>query len=147
MTAKIVAILALIAAIFTGGWSLGSGHTQNQWDKERLKLVEDSRIAAEANQKQIKELERTKDENLKTIDNLRDDVAGLRVRVPKTPCARPDTTSRGGDGTAASGEPADKTQESFDDFRRGLESDAASADKIIESCRVVVDWAKGLVKE
>jgi len=145
MQAKILIALLSLAVAFVGGWNIGSDRVQHKWDKERLETAEAARVAAGKNAKIINDLEAEKNESNKTIDRLRDDIAGFRVRVPKTPCVRSDPSGRGGDATSTDGKPADQSQEAFDRFRHSLESDAANADKVIENCRVVVDWAKGLV--
>lgn len=144
MAAKLIAVLVMLAALFAGGWNVGADRVQHKWDKERLEMAEELRVVAEENQRSINKLESTKDENLETISGLRDDIAGLRVRVPKAPCAGTESSARGGDGVAAGGQSVDTPQAAFDRFRRSLESDAADDGKIIENCRVVVDWAKGL---
>lgn len=144
MELKYILAIVIIAASVAGGWSLGADRVQRKWDKERLAIADESREAAERSQKHINELEKTKYENDATISKLRDDVAGFRVRVPKAPCTRPEPAGGSEGAVAGTGQPVDKSQEAFDDFRRGLESDAENADKIIENCRVVADWAKGL---
>ena len=150
--AKYAAGLGLIAMLYAVYWSIdnngydrGRAEVQAEWAHERVQIAEELRIAAESNQKAIKTLEVTKDANLKTIDSLRDDVADLRVRVPKTPCARSDATSGGTDTSTGTGQQPETAQDAFDEFRLGLESDAEETDKLIESCRVVMGWAKGLV--
>lgn len=143
--------IAMLYAIYWGiddnGYERGVSEVRAEWADERSRIAEELRVAAETNQTTIRNLEAVKNENDKTIDKLRGDIAGLRVRVPQTACPGRDATGGGADAVTSSGKQPETAQDAFDEFRRGLESDAEETDKLIESCRVVIDWAKGIGKK
>lgn len=133
----------LIVGSFLTGYFKGSDSVKRDWDLDIHLRVKEQLAFVEKNQKLIVALEETKNENLKIVNQLADVTRAVRVRVPTTACVRSTPTpSRSEDVPAASGVVPATSQETFDSFRSGLESDALEADRIVEDCRVVVDWAK-----
>lgn len=148
---KLAAVFGVIAILYAVYWGIDNGgytramnEVKIERDQERAKIAQESLEAAQNNLKTITKLEETKNENLKTIGRLRSDLANFRVRVPTAPCSGADPT--GNNPTPGAGPLPNKPQTAFDDFKRGLESDAAEADTVVESCRVLMDWAKSLKK-
>lgn len=141
-------VIAMLYALYWGidhsGYTRGRDEIQSEWDAERAKIAQESLESSLKNLQTITELEEKKNANLKTIAKLRLDIANLRVLLPTSPCGGADTTADG--TTTGTGEQPDKAQQAFDDFKRGLESDAAEQDAIIEDCRFVTDWAQSLKK-
>lgn len=149
---KLAAGLGVVAMLYAvywgvdhGGYTRGRDEVQAAWNKEREKIAQEALEAAQNNLKTITKLEENKNENLKTIGKLRSDLADFRVRVPSTPCSGANTASN--DPAPSTGTLPNNPQTAFDDFKRGMESDAAEVDTVIESCRVVMEWARGLKKE
>ncbi|MFZ2524455.1 MAG: hypothetical protein WAW87_03980 [Candidatus Ferrigenium altingense] len=137
-------VVAIIYAVYWGidhsGYTRGRDEIQAAWDKEREKIAQEALEAAQNNLKNITKLEEAKNANLKTIAGLRSDLAGLRLRLPPSTCGGADTAGNS-PTTGTRALPVDP-QIALDDFKRGVESDAADADTMIESCRVVMDWAR-----
>jgi len=132
----------LIIGLSAFAYSKGADSVQRDWDKERLATAKEQAKATKRNLDTINSLEAVKNDNLETIANLRRDVSSIRVRLPAAPCVRHDTASRSEYKTTTTGEQLNQAQSAFDDFTRGLESDANDQDTIMESCRVVIGWAK-----
>ena len=147
---RIILGIALAGVIFAGGWMAGSSSTQKRWDSETLIHIQEQLAATERNQALTNKLEQTKNENIAIIDRYRRDLATVRVRVPTATCpgGLPDTAASSGvaDSIIIAGVSADQNQEAFDRFAAGLAEDAAEHDALIEQCRVVMDWVRGLKK-
>lgn len=141
---KTLAVVGLCIAATTFGWTLGSNHVQHKWDAERMALLEAANQAALENVKIITALEKTKHDNLTEIDRLRANNHALWVRLPTSPCANANSAVGGLDTAAGSWVAVTQTQSAFDNFTSGLAEDAAGADKVIEDCRVVIDWVNRL---
>lgn len=134
-------VVALVGS-FIGGWMQGADTVQRKWDIDIYIRTAAALEATKKNQAIIIALEEKKNANMQTIDRLAGELAGYRVRVPKAPCVRPDTAPGGQDAAPATRTGADTTQEAFDRFTAGLAEDAKQHDTVIESCRVLRDWAK-----
>lgn len=78
------------------------------------------------------------------LDYLRAHPAG-RVYLPRAPCAAtvPQADAAGGGAIPVTGpeRAADADQAALDDFKRGVESDAAEWSGALNACRPVMDWA------
>jgi len=134
-----ILIIGLSAFFYTKG----ADSVQRDWDKEMLETAKEQAKATKRNLDTINSLEAVKNENLKTIATLRRDIGSIRVRLPAAPCDRPNPSSGSKLTTTPTGELPIAPQDAFDRFRQRLESDALEADTIMESCRVVIGWAKG----
>ena len=132
----IIAALLAIAGAGYQGYRMGGDAVI----AEQAQAVQD---AAKANSELILQLELKRNANTKTINDLRADLAAVRVRVPQL-CVPDQSTSRGKDAAAGSGSQPIDAQAAFEKFRRGLESDAYGADEVTEQCRVLRDWAASL---
>lgn len=79
------------------------------------------------------------------LDYLRAHPAG-RVYLPRSPCPStvPQAVAAGAGAVSAAGpeRAADADQAALDDFKRGVESDAAEWSGALNACRTVMDWAK-----
>lgn len=156
---RVVLSVALAAGTFSAGYFKGSDSVKRDWEIDIHLRMKEQLAAAEKNQKLLVALEETKNANLKTIDSLRRQLAVVSVRVPAFPCIRHDPT--GGIQNPATGtgilpatpekpigeagsnvEPAVTAQAAFDTFAAGAKEDAAEADSLLESCRVVMDYLK-----
>lgn len=137
---KAVAALCLAAASYVAG----AQHMKQKWDIDVAIQIKAKLAALEANQKLIVALQETKNENLELVNSLHSSVAAVSVRVPKAPKCSSASGSK--DEAPGAGVIPTAPQEVFDGFRRELESEAIRSDEIVESCRVVVDWA-GSLKE
>jgi len=146
--AKWVGLAAVIGGLYTHGYTTGKASVQSEWDKARAEAaIEDLQRLAES-QAEIMKLETMKNENLKTIDSLKRDLAGVRVQVPVRRCASQGSNSTppsgGANDTAAPGGFHDNAQAQFDEFIGQLAGEAIKMDEIVESCRVLRDWAANL---
>lgn len=133
---RLVAVVAAVVASFFAG----AERTQMKWNLDIAFRMQSAQAKAIENANKIALLEVTKHENLDIINNLKRDVAAARVRVPKATASASCATSVS-DGVATTGLVPAEPQDEFDRFRSGLESDAFKADKVIEDCRVLRDWA------
>lgn len=139
---KIIAVALIAAAVFYSG----TQYTQTKWDKATAKLVAEQLKASKENQAIISGLQETKNVNTKEIERLAANNHALWMRLPKTPCSGLNTTSGSQDASAGSGELFTEAEKSFNEFTDGLGAEAERADKIVEQCRVVIDWAKSKSK-
>ena len=139
---KLVGSLALLLGSYLFGDAQGSDRTQRSWDIDVAIHVKEKLAAVEKNQKLITTLEEIKNENIATVNTLHKQLALVRVSMPKA-CG---TITPGGsqDAITPSGNISVEPQAAFDNFERGVESDAYAADQIVESCRVLRDWAASL---
>lgn len=156
---RVVLAAVLAAGTFAAGYFKGSDSVKRDWEIDIHLRMKEQLAAAEKNQKLIVALEETKNANLKTVDSLHSQLAVVSVRVPATPCVRIDPASGSqnpapGTGTlpatpekpvgeaGSNVEPAVTAQAAFDTFEAGVKEDAAEADYLLESCRVVMDYLK-----
>lgn len=143
---SILAVVIIAGASLTS-YNKGKSVVQQEWDVDiAVQTLETLRITQE-NQKKITNLEVTKNENLNTIKNLHSDINDLRkrLRVPKPACPS-QTDSTGGSiyESPTAGHSTDTTQEAFDRFTEGLGFDAVEYDRVMENCRIVMNWAASL---
>lgn len=128
-TIKIVLILALAGGLVGTGWTLRG------W-----KYAKDNEAAQKAvnvtNESNIKLLE-TKDENLKTVESARRDLAGVRLRLHN--CQANATPAS---GVADPRILSDRGQDALDAVAIGFGELALEADKIVEGCRLINSWAR-----
>ena len=137
---KAVLVLALLAAYSSWLWDTSAALVRAEWDRDRASRAESEAAAARLNAKKIFDLQGEKNENLKRIAALDAELADVRVRVPV--CPGPNSTA-GVAGTATgAGALQETAQTGFDEFRQSLESSADRCDKLVENCRVVMEWAK-----
>ena len=139
---KLLGSLLLLAASYFYGDSAGSDRVQRSWDVDIAIHVKERLAAVEENQKLIVALEETKNENIATVNTLHKQLALVRVSMPKA-CGTI-TPSGSQDAVTPSGNISVEPQAAFDNFERGVESDAYAADQIVESCRVLRDWAASI---
>lgn len=135
--------------VYHSGYQGGAKNVKAQWDEEKAKQVAANLQAALANAKLITDLEVTKNENITTIEGLRRELVGIRVRLPRQSTCPDLPTTTGGSVHATTGtwSSTDHTQEAFDRFTGRLAEDAAYYDTLIESCRVVMAWSRSMVTE
>ena len=139
---KLVGTLLALVGSYLYGDTQGSGRTQRSWDIDVAIHVKEKLAAVEKNQKLITTLEEIKNENIATVNTLHKQLALVRVSMPKA-CGTI-TPSGSQDAVTPSGNISVEPQAAFDNFERGVESDAYAADQIVESCRVLRDWAASL---
>jgi len=151
--------LALVGIYYVhhDGFKEGQKDVQAQWDAAKAVATKAALDATAANLKHITELEKTKNDNLATIDALHENNTQFRLdkhtlwmRLQKATCAgglSDTTTSSGGTNTTTSSgvvstKPQSSPEQAFGEFVGGAGDEAYRADKIVEDCRVVLDWAK-----
>lgn len=139
---KPMAFALLIAFVAGIGYKAGANTVQQRWDADRAMLAEAKLAAVEQNQKAITNLQVIKNENLAQIDKLSRDNHALWLRLPKQVCGSASTASGGADTTPSDGELREDPEIALNHFAAGLADEAARADKIVEQCRVVMEWAK-----
>lgn len=157
---KMVLGLLLIAAIAFAWWYhghqqylVGKAEVQALWDADK-KVSADTIIASlTANEALKSNLEINKNESQKRIDALAADNKRLRVLLPQFQILSP-TRASGGQvapsGGGVSGlaggrelsSEAESPQRALDEFMAENDEDALGADTVINSCRVVFEWAK-----
>lgn len=115
---KLLAALALVAAVFGFGWHLGSEHTQAQWDREKAELnaqaaqeiaaanqrVLDAEHAAtariaQAEQAFTKKLQEKQDAEIAAVERARTD--GLFINAECPSAADPVSSPAGNTGRGA----------------------------------------------
>lgn len=145
---KIIGSALLAAGIFASGWVSGSGSVHRDWDREKLEQAQAHAAALGANQKIIGSLQETKNENFTEIDRLRANNHALWLRLSKTACDGTDTSSGSQDTTTGGGElhppVPSSAEEALNGFDRTYSDEAYRADKIVEDCRVLSEWARKL---
>lgn len=146
---RIIGFLLMAVGTFAAGWVNGSDSVRREWEVDIHTRTKAALATAVENQKRLAALEETKNANLKEVDRLRANNHALWLRLPKTPCpgSVSDTTS-GSIGIAGSGELPEgspgSAEQAINRFDRTFADEAYRADKVVEDCRVVVDWAKSL---
>ena len=157
---KLALGLLLVAAIAFAWWHhghqqylAGKAEVQSLWDADK-KVSPDTIIASlTANEALKSNLEINKNESQKRIDALAADHKRLRVLLPQFQVLSPAGASGGqvtppGGGVSglASGRElpgeAESPQRALDEFMAENDEDALEADTVINSCRVVFEWAK-----
>ena len=146
--AKWIALIGMLSALYAFGYTTGRDSVQLAWDKEKAEIATATVDHSIDNSNKINNLERLKNENQKIIDALKHDLDTIRVRVPHCPVqsSKPSSSTGVPNGTSATREQPDTTQASFDDFIGELGQNAVDMDEVVESCRVLRDWAAGLSK-
>lgn len=144
---KLILQLALVIIAFTYGYSAGKVKVQSAWDKAKADQVEVDLQRVRDNQEIINSLEKTKNDNNKTISKLNDDLKSTRVRLPQMPSNNCNNTSSGSsDDITSSGAFSERAEEGLATFKSSVDTRALEADQIIEQCRVLRDWANSLNK-
>jgi len=153
---RIISFVVLLAGSFVTGWKTGGESVQRQWDVDihiRTKAVMEQVVANDQLKTKLKEVQNV---NTKTIDMLASTVRKLRadnrLRLPAPPCSGglPDTDATSGSQDAATGngelfEPVQTGAEhALERFDGAYAEESERADKIIEGCRVLRDWAATL---
>lgn len=157
---KLALGLLLVAAIAFAWWYhghqqhiVGKAEVQALWDADK-KVSADTIIASLTENEVLKSnLEINKNESQKRIDALAADNKRLRVLLPQFQILSPTGASGGqvapsGGGVSglASGRElpseAESPQRALDEFMAENDEDALGADTVINSCRVVFEWAK-----
>lgn len=151
----VAALSGVIFGIHHDGYLGGKHEVQQKWDKEKADKTASDLQMVLANQKLIKKLEEVKNVNITEIDRLRANNHALWLRLPKTPCPAL-LAATSGNAAASAGVVSTETetaqgstggsvaQSAFDEYERGRNDEAYRADKIVEDCRAVVDWATSL---
>ena len=140
---KLVASAVLVAGAFASGWVSGGDSVRRDWEVDIHIRTKAQLAALEANQKRITELEVTKNANLEKVRALNRELATYRVSMPT--CEGSGQTPATGGGAATSsgaGALSAELQGALDEFTAGVASDFDEADRVVESCRVVMEWAK-----
>lgn len=123
---------------------------ENEALKERLVYAEAFTDAQTANDKLKTDGVKQHAQDTETINRIRDDFSDFRLRMPKAKNCHSDgvsnTSSGIMDGTTGGGLRAEAEQAAADRFSDGLKQDSYRLDTIIDSCRVVMNWARGLCK-
>jgi len=81
-------------------------------------------------------------------NRIRDEFSTFRLHLPKPSACTgvPNPSSGSLDGLAGSGIRPEPEQAAFDRFTDGLKQDSYRIDSALDSCRVVVTWARSLCK-
>lgn len=157
---KLALGLLLIAGVAFAWWhhgnlryAEGQAEVQGLWDADK-KISADTIIASlTANETLKSNLEINKNESQKRIDALAADNKRLRVLLPQFQVLSAAGTSGGKtaapvggvSGIASGGtlpSPAESPQGALDEFMAENDTDALGSDTVINSCRVVFEWAR-----
>lgn len=153
---RIITSVLLVAGSFVTGWTNGSDHVQRQWDVDIHVRTKAALEQVKSNDNLKTKLEEVKNVNTKTVEMLATTIRTLRadnrlhLYPPTCPGGLPDTVSTGGskDGAASTGELSrdvpSAAENALNRFDAAYASEAERADKLIESCRVLVDWARAV---
>jgi hypothetical protein len=136
---RILALAGVAATLFGAGWWQGSDHVQRKWDEDKARQVKAQLEKNQADAAKLRKLEEMKNENLVEIDRLRANNHALWVRLPKTPCTG---SAPSGDTPAGAGELPTAPEIAFKRFTDGLAGEAYRADRVVEDCRVLNDFAR-----
>ena len=148
----LVVLLIGCTAGAAGGWYVTRNHYAPIISKMELDAAKAAQMAAQAvsnavidNDELKNKLEAQHAQANDALNTLLDHPAG-RVLLPQaTTCAdhRPPDTAAGSAVPAAAPErPDDTAQAALDEFKRGVEQDAAEWSRALNSCRTVMDWAR-----
>ena len=117
---RVFAAFGLLASVFTLGFTVGSDRVQAKWNEDQLRNSLARENARKDNEATITQLEKTKNENLVTIDALRRELKHLRVRLPEATCTGSVSKSQAPAGGAisatGSGYVSTPAQAAFDRF-------------------------------
>jgi hypothetical protein len=144
---RIIGGILLAAGTFAAGWVNGSDSVRREWEVDIHIRTKQHMAELVNSQKIITTLEEQKNANLKEVDRLRANNRALWLRLPKTPCpgGLPETATSN-TGVASGGElPAEVqsgAEQALNRFDSAYSDEAYRADRIVEECRVVVNWAK-----
>lgn len=138
---KIIGSALLAVGIFASGWVSGSGSVHRELDREKLAQAQAHAKALVENQKTINKLEEQKNENLAKVKSLSRELRAFRLSIPT--CQALSATT-GATQAAGTGGISATVQESFDRFTEGVASDFEDADRVVEDCRVLSEWARKL---
>jgi len=155
----IVGAFALVVALSLGAYRHGVTTTT---DKYELQIAAKELADAKALEKMrsenaaaTKKLQGEKYAAQKRIDALADELAHVRVLLPGcgdvVPVPSDPASATGGSVQAPAGREslpntAESPQRALDQFMDGTDSAFREADTVVNQCRVVVEWAKGLCK-
>lgn len=149
---RIIGAVAIVAALLFGAYEHGVSTTTSKYE---LRIAErdlaDAKAALE-NKRVIDTLRGEKDDAQKRIDTLAADNKRYRVLLPRCgrimPVPNTDNPASGGVQATAGREPlpesAEGAQGALDAFVAGSDADAYAADSLVNECRMVYKWAKGL---
>jgi hypothetical protein len=142
---KLVLGAVLLSALSWFMYSSGENHIQQKWDKEKAEIVAQKLKDAEINAKTIHDLEVKNAKANNTIDSLAANNHALRLRLPPS-C--PASSSSGGSGQTTTGDGAlhPDASEIIARYSTEVGREFVEADKVVEQCRVVFEWAKALPK-
>lgn len=149
---KLLSGLLLVASIFTTyyaayrhGISVESDRRDVITLEERIAIGKGINDALTENDQIKTKLEAQHAKDTKRINDLRTELDGYRVHLPPSACPDiPDTSSGSADGITGTGTQPNTAQDALNHFTDGLKQDAYIQDGIIESCRVVMEWAKAI---
>lgn len=137
---------ATVLAVYTWFiYSSGEDHVQARWDKEKSEIVAIQLKQARDNAKTIHDLEVKNAQANNTIDTLAANNSSLRLRLPQR-CAEIPSSSGSGQDATRDGTLYTDASEVIAGYTNETGRQFAEADKVIEQCRVVIDWAKALPK-
>lgn len=145
---SIAMVFALFFAVFQYGRHIEGQKRDNELLTERLQYAKAFADAQTANDKLKTDGAKQHAQDTATINRIRDDFSAFRLRLPKVAACDGDTNpaSGGVDGSAATGIRPDPEQAAFDRFTDGLKQDSYKIDSVLDSCRVVMSWARNLCK-
>ena len=153
--ARIVGVLGLLCAGFTGGFYAARNHYAPIISTMRLESAQQAQIASDVALKAT-----TDNDILKTKlgEQHAQSEAALnvllnhpaeRVLLPATCAAAGNQTDTAGGSsvsTASTERTSDRNQAVFDDATKRLESKAAEWSRALNACQAVMDWAKSNIK-
>lgn len=150
---KSLGVLALLVALLLGSYKHGVDTTTTKYELQRSERALAEAKAALENKRVIDTLRGEKDAGQKRIDDLAADNKRYRVLLPGCRHLVPSTkfdAAGGSAQTTAGGEPlpesAEGPQVALDAFMGESDADAYAADSLVNECRMVYKWVKGLNK-
>ena len=151
--AKLIAWLLSVAVVFgllLAAYEYGRGVEKTLQENKALKLQvqqdeEKTRMATENDQLKT-QLGVQHAQDTAATDHIRDDFSNFRLHMSSTCNSLPNPASGSANGVAGAGIRPNTEQEAFDAFTDGLKYDNYQTDKVMDSCRVVMNWARDLCK-
>ena len=142
--------IALVFGVMLGMYEYGRKVEKTAQENTELKLkvqrdAERAKLITENDQLKTKLGVQHAQDTAET-DRIRDDFATFRLHVPSTCNSLPNPASGSMDGATGARTRPNTEQEAFDTFTDGLKYDDYQTDKVMDSCRVVMNWAKNLCK-
>lgn len=145
---SVAMVFALFFSVFQYGRHIEGLERDNEMLVERLVYAKAFEDAQTANDKLKSDGAKQHAKDTAITERERANFAAFRLHLPKaTACDGDTNTASGGmDGGAGGWIRPDPEQEAADRLSDGLKQDSYRIDTVLDSCRVVMTWARNLCK-